>query len=54
MLRHVVWKKLTDDHPDDEGSKHLGKRLPDYTVQHPRDSRLHTRRRENLKSHIKC
>jgi hypothetical protein len=39
----------------DEGSKHLenvGKFLTDYKAQHPRRDRdLHTRRRENLKSH---
>jgi hypothetical protein len=40
--------------PDDGGSKHLwnvSQFLPDYTVQHPRRSHLHIRRRENLKSH---
>jgi hypothetical protein len=39
---------------NDRGSKHLwnvGKLLPEYVSQHPKDTRLHSRRLENLKSH---
>jgi hypothetical protein len=47
------WTLLKNSCPDDEGSKHLwndDQFLPDYTLQQPRNSYLHTRRRENLKS----
>jgi hypothetical protein len=50
--------KLTDVsevllHPGDGDIKHLsnvGEFLSHYTAQHPKDSHLYTRRRENLKS----
>jgi hypothetical protein len=41
--------------PGDGGNNHLwnvGKLVPDRTAQHPKDSCLHTRRPESLKSHI--
>jgi hypothetical protein len=43
--------------PDDASCKYLlnvGQLLPDYTANNPEDSLLHTRRRENLKSHTVC
>jgi hypothetical protein len=59
MLRLVVWQKFNGisevlSRPDDGDSKHLWnvcKLLPDTGHKIPEDSNLHTRRRENIKTH---
>jgi hypothetical protein len=44
MKMTVFWDVASCSLVDDGGSKHLrnvSERLPDYMVQHPKDSRLH-------------